>query len=1159
MNLRHAFMVVAGCVALVATGADVYVAADGVDDNAPGRGTESSPYATIPYALGRLGAASDGTIFIGEGSFVVNTNLTVTGAVKFIGEGRDKTFITRAGTSYGSKKLFVLQNPGALVADLAITNVYAQDVGNTSGCLVEFPNTTGAGAVSNLLVKGCTAGSAGAGYVIYIGTSASAEIVGCTFANNVIRDSGGSGVVYANNAAAALVENGVFYGNTGFSTGALRINKKATVRKCTVVDNWTNFTVPNSARGGAIYLEGIESRKTIFDHCVFYGNQAPFDPSPLAPDLYYSTINATLTNCFAGCAWNAELPAIGTNAARVAEADFTDWYGGDYRPHTNSRLILGDGSVIGAYAPSTATGPAYTPSGPAEITLAAGASIQDALFAAPDGQVINLSEGIYPVTGRIDVLKNVKLRGAGLDKTFLVRSGSSFNATRFLSLGHPGAEVSGLTLSNVLANANNQPGVLFIWCRGGTFTNARITKCSGGGSGSGAAIGLAGAASSLISHCIINDNRVQGASAESIVYLYGGTLANSLIVKNTYFTQGCLSIRGPANVWNCTVADNTCRNDSTSRICGGIYWTVDYGEATKSTVRNSLVARNTAEKDTSAGAPEWYRNGSTEKNFTNCFWSCAWGSGVPLVGAQAVAVANASVFVNAAGGDYHLDTGSAAFNGGAVFNGLSSSDLDGHARIQGSAPDIGCYEATVGEADCNFMVTPAAAFTNQVFTLTPTLIGGEGKSLTCHWTFHNHSAVEADVVRTTTADDPLELAFATAGWRTVTLRVYDGESLFAETAKDNVIHAAVPTVYLAPYDAAVAPAYPYATPGTAARTNLAFMVGDAIEGSTIRILDGRVDVGGPVNLTGCSVIGNGWDATILTNGAVPSGSAAQMFHLNQAGTLLDNLCISNVLTYFNAASLINVDAGGGTVSRVKVVGCRGGGASNGYIAGLYGPDSRVSRCWFVGNTVQENGSCGCLYAGNGSTVENTLVDGTRGLCIGGGIIASGAGTTIRNCTVARNIIGTTGIFRPTATATGLDYHSSGGEGPTVVNGVFALNEEPTIMGPGKSAWQSDSQAALAANSFNGAFGGGAAIIGAGSIAVDDGNPLLFRNALAGDFAITHQSPLHNAGVYDPSWMDGAADLAGNPRIDQYRRGAGLVDIGAYEAPYVPVATIMFIR
>lgn len=64
MNHMRISAVLASLAALVATGADVYVAADGVDDNAPGRGTESSPYASIPYALAQLGAASDGTVLM---------------------------------------------------------------------------------------------------------------------------------------------------------------------------------------------------------------------------------------------------------------------------------------------------------------------------------------------------------------------------------------------------------------------------------------------------------------------------------------------------------------------------------------------------------------------------------------------------------------------------------------------------------------------------------------------------------------------------------------------------------------------------------------------------------------------------------------------------------------------------------------------------------------------------------------------------------------------------------------------------------------------------------------------------------------------------------------------------------------------------------------
>ena len=293
---RFIFFSALAILALGAQGADIYVATTGNDTT--GDGSAAAPFATIPHALEQLGPANDGTIFIGEGTFTVNTALSTTGAIKFIGEGTDKTFITREGTSYANKKLFILQQAGALVADLSITNVYAQNVGGTSGSIVEFPNTTGAGLVSNVVFRGCTAGSAGAGYVIYIGSSASAEVVGCTFDRNTMRDSGGSGCIYANGATKALVENCAFFGNNGFSTGAVRIKNKATLRNCTFVDNETNFTNPGAARGGGVYIESVSSGNTIFDHCVFFGNRAPYDTSALAPDVYYSgTINATFTNC----------------------------------------------------------------------------------------------------------------------------------------------------------------------------------------------------------------------------------------------------------------------------------------------------------------------------------------------------------------------------------------------------------------------------------------------------------------------------------------------------------------------------------------------------------------------------------------------------------------------------------------------------------------------------------------------------------------------------------------------------------------------------------------------------------------------------------------------------------------------------------------------
>ena len=240
------------------------------------------------------------------------------------------------------------------------------------------------------------------------------------------------------------------------------------------------------------------------------------------------------------------------------------------------------------------------------------------------------------------------------------------------------------------------------------------------------------------------------------------------------------------------------------------------------------------------------------------------------------------------------------------------------------------------------------------------------------------------------------------------------------------------------------------------------------------------------------------------------------------------------------------------------MGCRGGHASNGYLVGLFSANSVVDRCWFANNTVQPNGDCGCIYAEAGALVSCTLVDGTRDLYKGGGIIVSGTGTTVRNCTVTRNSLFYNAGWAPTSEATGLDYRSLNGTYPTVQNCVFALNPTPTIVGNGGGAWRGTASH-LAAHCVNCAFGGEAMVVGEGSIAVADDDPRLFADPAAGDMSITHHSPLPDAGLYDASWMDGAADLAGNPRVDHYKGARGLVDIGAFEAPYVPSATIFLLH
>ena len=189
---------------------DVYVAIDGHDDDL---GEAGAPVATVARSLEVLNGAG-GTVHIGPGAFSVNAALTLDAAVQIVGVGPE-TIITREGQTNNKKKLFILANEGALVDNLTIKDIYAQDVGGTSGAIIEFPNTTGNGKVSRLVVEGCTAGSASAGYVCYIGSSASATVEDVIFRNNTIRDSGGSGVLYACGATSAKVKNGAFIGNSG--------------------------------------------------------------------------------------------------------------------------------------------------------------------------------------------------------------------------------------------------------------------------------------------------------------------------------------------------------------------------------------------------------------------------------------------------------------------------------------------------------------------------------------------------------------------------------------------------------------------------------------------------------------------------------------------------------------------------------------------------------------------------------------------------------------------------------------------------------------------------------------------------------------------------------------------------------------------------------
>jgi hypothetical protein len=244
-----------------------------------------------------------------------------------------------------------------------------------------------------------------------------------------------------------------------------------------------------------------------------------------------------------------------------------------------------------------------------------------------------------------------------------------------------GAVLSGFTLTNggtppVLGDLVREASGGGVWCED---SSAVVSNCVLVGNVSGYAGG--GAYSGTLISCTISSNAVSGGRG------WGGgawssTLKNCILSYNTGYEGGganlcklnnCLILRNSASYGggafastlnNCTIVNNSAIG-SGGGIAGG---TAD----TFST--NCAVYYNSAPRGSN-----W--DGG---NLANC---CTFPS--PTVGGN---ITNEPVFVNLAGGDFHLQTNSPCINAGNNTYVTSSTDLDGNPRIKGGTVDIGAYE-----------------------------------------------------------------------------------------------------------------------------------------------------------------------------------------------------------------------------------------------------------------------------------------------------------------------------------------------------------------------------------------------------------------------------------------------------------------------------------
>lgn len=351
-----------------------------------------------------------------------------------------------------------------------------------------------------------------------------------------------------------------------------------------------------------------------------------------------------------------------------------------------------------------------SPAPPYSDWSSAATTIQDAVDAARAGDLVLVTNGVYASGGRA-VGQTVLVNRVAVDKPITLQSingpqativegaqspgGGGEGAIRCVYLAN-GAVLSGFTLTNgatrISGDISLEQSGGGVWCE----TNAAVTNCvlttsfawdRGGGAYRG----------TLYNCILINNNNgphYGGGTFDSTLYnctlagngayfgggACGGTL-NNCTLTNNWATYG----GGADACWlnNCTLSGNTAwegggayRGELNScALTGNLAYFLG-GGALSCTLNNCIVYLNQPDR--------WNNN----------FMKFCCASGLPTDGISYGIgnITNAPLFVDYAGGNFHLQSNSPCINAGNNSYVTNATDLDGNPRIAGGTVDIGAYE-----------------------------------------------------------------------------------------------------------------------------------------------------------------------------------------------------------------------------------------------------------------------------------------------------------------------------------------------------------------------------------------------------------------------------------------------------------------------------------
>lgn len=313
------------------------------------------------------------------------------------------------------------------------------------------------------------------------------------------------------------------------------------------------------------------------------------------------------------------------------------------------------------------------PTPPYSDILSAAHTIQDAVAASTNGDLILVMDGVYD-TGAYDIYitpyNRYGLSRVSITNAVTVRSinGPAVTTIQGLQVGSTGNGPDAIRCA-YLTNGAILSG--FSLTGGATMSTGYCPK--GGGV-------CCASATPIISNCVLRAN----TAAISAGGAYGGTLLNCLIISNTagdggggaqdWVLTNCLLVGNSATrgggafggyLYNCTVTANSATTYAGGTAGSGLF--------------NSIVYFNTA---------------LSQPNYTEplgllaLFYSCT--TPLPLSGVGHFT--NAPLFVSPAVGDYRLQANSPCINAGHNKYITNNLDLAQTLRISGGTVDVGAYE-----------------------------------------------------------------------------------------------------------------------------------------------------------------------------------------------------------------------------------------------------------------------------------------------------------------------------------------------------------------------------------------------------------------------------------------------------------------------------------